>query len=56
MGHRLEVYTSEEAARALISLASDRGVEAQIIGRCESCTHGSVTVSGEHGTFKYSNA
>ena len=56
MGHRLEVYTSEEAAKALISLASDRGVEAQIIGRCESCTHGSVTVSGEHGTFKYSNA
>jgi phosphoribosylformylglycinamidine cyclo-ligase len=56
MGHRLEVYTSEEAAEALISLAAGRGVEAQIIGRCESCTHGSVTVSGEHGTFKYSNA
>jgi phosphoribosylformylglycinamidine cyclo-ligase len=56
MGHRLEVYTSEEAANALISLAAARGVEAQIIGRCESCTHGSVTVSGEHGTFKYSNA
>jgi len=56
MGHRFEVYTSEEAAKALISLASDRGVEAQIIGRCESCTHGSVTVSSEHGTFKYSNA
>ena len=56
MGHRLEVYTSEEAAESLISLAADRGVEAQIIGRCESCTHGSVTVSGDHGTFKYSNA
>jgi len=56
MGHRLEVYTSEAAAKALISLAVGRVVEAQIIGRCESCTHGSVTVSGEHGTFKYSNA
>ncbi|HHZ95907.1 MAG TPA: phosphoribosylformylglycinamidine cyclo-ligase [Flavobacteriales bacterium] len=56
MGHRLEVYTSEEAAKALISIANDRGVEAQIIGRCDPCSHGSVTVSGEHGTYKYSNA
>jgi phosphoribosylformylglycinamidine cyclo-ligase len=55
MGHRLEVYTSEEAAKALISIAADCGVDAKIIGRCEACSHGSVTVSGEHGTFKYSN-
>ena len=55
MGHRLEVYTSEEAANALISIAADRGVDAKIIGRCEACSHGSVTVSGEHGAFKYSN-
>jgi len=55
MGHRLEVYTSEEAAEALISIAADRGVDAKIIGRCEACSHGSVTVSGEHGAFKYSN-
>jgi phosphoribosylformylglycinamidine cyclo-ligase len=55
MGHRLEVYTSEEAAKALISIAADRGVDAKIIGRCEACSHGSVTVSGEHGAFKYSN-
>ena len=55
MGHRLEVYTSEEAAKALISISADRGVDAKIIGRCEACSHGSVTVSGEHGVFKYTN-
>lgn len=55
MGHRLEVYTSEEAAKALISIAADFGVDAKIIGRCEPCSHGTVTVSGEHGTYKYSN-
>ena len=54
-GHRLEVYTSEEAAKALISIAADFGVDAKIIGRCEPCSHGTVTVSGEHGTYKYSN-
>ena len=55
MGHRLEVYTSEEAAKALISIAADFGVDAKIIGRCEPCSHGTVTVSGEHGTYNYSN-
>jgi phosphoribosylformylglycinamidine cyclo-ligase len=56
MGHRLEVYTSEKAAKALIEISQKMGVDAQIIGRCESCDHGSVTIKGEHGEFKYSNA
>jgi phosphoribosylformylglycinamidine cyclo-ligase len=55
MGHRLEIYTSESAAHALIEISQGFGVDAQIIGRCESCHHGSVTINGEHGVFKYSN-
>jgi phosphoribosylformylglycinamidine cyclo-ligase len=56
MGHRLEVYTSEKGAKALIEISHKFGVDAQIIGRCESCNHGSVTIQGEHGVFKYTNA
>ena len=56
MGHRLEVYTSETAAAALIDISQSFGVDAKVIGRCEPCTHGSVTIKGEHGMFKYSNS
>ncbi len=56
MGHRLEVYTNEEAASALIEIAKSFSVEAQIIGRCESSSTGKVTISSEHGDFEYSNS
>lgn len=56
MGHRLEVYTNEAAAEALIDLSKTFGVEAQIIGRCESSTSGEVTIKSEHGEFYYSNS
>lgn len=56
MGHRLEVYTNEAAAKALIELSKSFGVEAQIIGRCESSTSGEVTIKSEHGEFHYSNS
>ena len=55
MGHRLEVYTNEEAASALIELAKSFGVEAQIIGRCEAASPAKVTIKSEHGEFEYSN-
>ena len=55
MGHRLEVYTNEEAASALIELAKSFGVEAQIIGRCEAAFPAKVTIKSEHGEFEYSN-
>ena len=55
MGHRLEVYTNEEAAKALIEIANSFGVEAQIIGRCHSASLAKVTIKGEHGEFEYSN-
>jgi len=35
MGCRLEMYTNEKNADHLISIASDFGVEAQVIGRVE---------------------
>ena len=56
MGHRLEVYTNNEAAKALIDVAKSFGVEAQIIGRCESSAKAKVTINSEHGDFEYSNS
>jgi len=55
MGHRLEVYTNEEAANALIEIANSFGVEAQIIGRCYSSSPAKVTIKDEHGEFEYSH-
>ena len=55
MGHRLEVYTNEAAAEALIEIASSFGVEAQIIGRCEASSNANVTIDSENGVFEYSN-
>lgn len=55
MGHRLEVYTNEEAANALIEIANSFGVEAQIIGRCHSSSPAKVTIKDEHGEFEYSH-
>ena len=55
MGHRLEVYTNEEAASALIEIAKSFSVEAQIIGRCKSSSTGKVTINSEHGDFEYYN-
>ena len=55
MGHRMEIYTDEIAASAIIDEAHAMGVGAQIIGRCESYVGSRVTVSGEHGTYHYEN-
>jgi len=55
MGHRMEIYTDEEAAQAMIALARSMGVDAQIIGHCEPHVGEKVTVSGPHGTFEYQN-
>lgn len=36
MGHRLEVFTDEQHADSMISLAKNLGIEAKIVGRVES--------------------
>ena len=54
MGHRLEVYTDEETAHALIELSRSFGIAAQVVGRVEACDgEAQVTVKGPHGTFTY---
>jgi len=38
MGHRLELYTDQEAARTIIEISKSMGVEAQVIGRVEAAS------------------
>ena len=54
MGHRMEVYVRPEDAAAVIAIAEEYGVEAQVVGRCYNdpgrCE---VRVEGATGTYSY---
>ncbi len=53
MGHRLEIYTNEKAAQEMISISSQFGVDAKIVGHVESSPVRKLTISSKHGTFEY---
>lgn len=53
MGHRMELYTDAEAAKAIIETSKAMGVEAQIIGHCEPFNGKQVTIESEFGRFTY---
>lgn len=53
MGHRLEVYLSEEHAQRVIEISQSFGIDAQIIGHVESYEGKRVTIRSEVGEFVY---
>ena len=53
MGHRMELYVSEENAQTIIDIAKSFNIDAQIVGRCETGTGKSLTIKSEHGIFEY---
>ena len=53
MGHRLEIYLSEEHAQRVIDISQSFGVDAQVIGRVEPYGGKRVTIQSEVGTFWY---
>ena len=53
MGHRMEVYVSEQLAPEIIRIAAQFGVAAQVVGRVEASPNKKVTISSEHGVFTY---
>lgn len=53
MGHRLEIYVSEENAQRVIDIAAQFGIEGRIIGHVEAFEGKRVTVQSEAGTFVY---
>jgi len=53
MGTRLEIYTSEKDADALVSVAKESGVDAQVIGRVEEATAKEVLIHTPGGVLQY---
>ncbi|TCJ19243.1 phosphoribosylformylglycinamidine cyclo-ligase [Flaviaesturariibacter flavus] len=53
MGIRLEVYTSEKAAEALIAIARHYGIAAQVIGRVESSVKKEVVLRTAGTEIRY---
>ena len=53
MGHRMELYTSEEIASEIIKISKSYNVEAQIIGRVEASTNKKLTIKSNLGEFIY---
>src|SRR5690554_859639 len=54
MGHRMELYVSEEIAADIIQISESYGVAAQIIGRVEDGNgQKQVTIKSAYGTFNY---
>jgi phosphoribosylformylglycinamidine cyclo-ligase len=47
MGHRLEIYTDRETAKAVIDAAENLGIGAQLIGRCAAADKNRLTLLGE---------
>jgi len=54
MGHRLEIFTDEKSAPALIALAKTFNIEAQIIGRVEASTQKELILKGSFGIESFS--
>lgn len=53
MGHRMELYVSEEIAHDIIAISESFGIPAQIVGRVEAADSKKVTVQSPYGTFIY---
>lgn len=55
MGHRMEIYTDQSTADAIIAISKSFGIAAQIIGRVEAAPgEKRCTIHSEHGEFHYS--
>ena len=53
MGHRFEIYTSQEVAEEIISISKSFGVDARIIGKVEPFEGKKLTINSEKGEFVY---
>jgi phosphoribosylformylglycinamidine cyclo-ligase len=54
MGHRMELYVSEEVASEIIAISNEFDIDAQIVGKVESSSEGKkLTIRSEYGKFHY---
>jgi len=53
MGHRFEIYVSEEMASKIIEISESFGVAAKVVGRCEAFEGKKLTIKSDKGEFIY---
>jgi phosphoribosylformylglycinamidine cyclo-ligase len=53
MGHRMELYVSEQIAGEIISISESFGIPAQVVGRCEVWEGKKLTIKTGNNTFSY---
>ncbi len=53
MGTRLEMYTDEHTAQAIIDIAASFNVQAQIVGRVEASTKKEMKIRSQFGEFTF---
>ena len=53
MGHRLEVFTNQKTAEALIAIAAEFNIEAQIVGRVEAAEKSSLHLHTSTGVIDF---
>ena len=53
MGHRMELYVSQEIADDIISISKSFNVDAKIVGKVETSVSKKLTIQSEFGEFQY---
>lgn len=53
MGHRMELYVSEEIASQIIEISKSFNIDARIVGRVEAAEKKKLTIQTEMGDFVY---
>ena len=53
MGHRFELYLSEEDAQTVIDISKSFNVDAQVVGRVEAADKKEVVIKSENGEYHY---
>ncbi|MCB0516700.1 MAG: AIR synthase-related protein [Chitinophagales bacterium] len=53
MGHRMEIYTDEKTAQAIIAISKNFDLAAQIVGYCEASPKAEVVLRGEEFEERY---
>jgi len=53
MGHRLEVYLPRQFAEKVIEISKSFGIDARIVGYCETSDNKELIIESEFGKFEY---
>ncbi len=53
MGHRLEIFTNQSTAEAMIAIAAELNIEAKIVGRVEAANTPQLLLQGSFGEIVY---